>query len=96
MSRRGLLWSVVGLLASGGLATVSALALSAAAPGHTPLHIGCRHHNHGAKWHADHGRILGATRGERVRVRQPDAEELTRRSLTFGRRGSRLASRADD
>lgn len=31
---------------------------------HTFLHIGCKHHNHGPKWHQDHGRILG-TRGDR-------------------------------
>jgi hypothetical protein len=25
---------------------------------HTFMHIGCKHHNHGRKWHQDHGRIF--------------------------------------
>ena len=25
----------------------------------TFLHIGCKHHNHGPKWHDDHARSLG-------------------------------------
>ena len=40
------------------------LARSGAAPAerrdvHTYLHINCKHHNHGPKWHKDHGRLLG-------------------------------------
>ncbi len=26
---------------------------------HTYLHLNCKHHNHGPKWHQDHGRVLG-------------------------------------
>jgi hypothetical protein len=26
------------------------------APGHAPFHIGCKDHNHGPKWHANHGK----------------------------------------
>ncbi len=32
---------------------------------HSFLHINCKHHVHGAAWHKDHGRILGAKGGER-------------------------------
>lgn len=35
-----------------------------AASGHTPLHVNCKHHSHGAAWHKDHGRILGARRDD--------------------------------
>lgn len=52
-------WLIAGLLT---LATVvaggSALAVVVAGtqPGHAPLHIGCKNHNHGPKWYAGHGR----------------------------------------
>lgn len=68
-------------------ATVVVLASVSTEPGHTLGHIDCRHHNHGAKWHADHGRILGARRGGRARERAPDRDELMQRSLTAGRPG---------
>jgi len=96
MSRAGLGWSIFAGAAVCGLAVAAVLALAIPAPGHTPLHIGCRHHNHGAKWHADHGHILGSMRGERIRVRAPDREALAARSLTFGRPGSRAASAVGD
>lgn len=40
--------------------------------GHTLLHIGCKHHNHGPKWHDGHGRALGITAG---RLRQAVDDE---------------------
>lgn len=53
---------------------------------HTPFHFGCRHHNHGPKWHADHGRILGPTSGGASRARaESEAGDLSGRSLTSGR-----------
>lgn len=72
-SRRLALAGLAGVLALGGAAVLwqAVRTPSAAArPGelHTFLHIGCKHHNHGPKWHQDHGRILGA----RGRVPLPD------------------------
>ncbi len=42
------------------LAAVAAVVgIAKPAPGHTPFHVGCKNHNHGPKWHADHGRAVG-------------------------------------
>jgi hypothetical protein len=76
---------VVGALLTASLvaAVAGGIALSARQQGHTPLHIGCKHHNHGPKWHADHGRSLDALKTLRAgRTAVPDEAELRRRSLT--------------
>lgn len=78
------------------LAGAAALVLGGVEPGHMPLHVGCRHHNHGAKWHADHGRILGTTRGRGARSEVPDGEELARRSLVAGRAKASNSARDGD
>jgi hypothetical protein len=75
---------------------VAALALGRTEPGHGPLHIGCRHHNHGPKWHADHGRILGAPRGAAALSQPPDEDGLRSRSLTAGRTGLRAKAATVD
>lgn len=78
--RRVATW-LIGLMLASALAAV-AMAVGNAEPGHMPLHVGCKHHSHGSKWHADHGRILGASRtaGESA-----DRDALLARSLTAGR-----------
>lgn len=38
---------------------------------HTNLHLNCKHHNHGPKWHQDHGRVLG------VKPTRDDDEDVT-------------------
>ena len=87
MRRRSVLTLLLGLPLVVALAVV-AIAFGNAEPGHTPLHVGCRHHNHGPKWHADHGRILGMSRrpGEGA---EPDPNALQSRSLTSGRGAGR-------
>ena len=79
-----LLIGAAGLMAVAGL-MVMADALGRPQPGHMPLHIGCRHHNHGAKWHADHGRILGSPRRAVARTSASSADDLGSRSLVAGR-----------
>jgi hypothetical protein len=86
---------LIGLPATAVLA-VAALALGRTEPGHNPLHIGCTHHNHGPKWHADHGRILGASRGAGTRDLPPTGDELRGRSLTAGRHGFQAGASALD
>lgn len=60
--------------------------------GHTPFHIGCLHHNHGPRWHQDHGRILGqqgrlggSTSDEGIEASDAPALRLEQRSVTSGR-----------
>ncbi len=79
----GLAMKIVVVAALGIGAVTAAYALAAPKPGHAPFHIGCKHHNHGPAWHADHGRILGAA---------GSGDDLSSRSLTAGRsRGTRVA-----
>ncbi len=73
--------TVVAVAAARGIAPLEA--------GHTPFHIGCLHHNHGPKWHQDHGRILGqqgslggGTRDDDVGKSDASAPRLERRSIT--------------
>lgn len=83
------------LIGLGVVSSVSAVALAlawgAVAPDraggvHTPMHIGCRHHNHGPKWFADHGKILGQGGGRAWRSRpSAESDDLSNRSLTAGR-----------
>ena len=42
------------LISGAGLGLATCI-FAMATPGHTPLHLGCMHHNHGPKWHAGHG-----------------------------------------
>lgn len=79
---------VVGGVLVATLIVAAGFAVATKKSGHTPLHVGCRHHNHGPKWHADHGRSLEGSRGGRIRAISPDGAELARRSITAGRRGS--------
>lgn len=50
---------------------------------HTPFHIGCKHHNHGPKWHAGHGRTLQGSRWARDEGSADDG--LAARAITSGR-----------
>lgn len=53
---------VAGGVALAGVAVVGVMSARGVTPveaGHTQFHIGCTHHNHGPKWHENHGRILG-------------------------------------
>lgn len=89
MSQRTLIVGSSLLLAVAASGVGVALSLSQRTAVHTPLHIGCRHHNHGPKWHADHGRSLEALRQPRPgRLVAPDNEALQRRSLTAAARAS--------
>jgi hypothetical protein len=50
------------VMAAAGAPFAAAVALAerpAAGPAHTFLHMGCKRHNHGPKWHDDQARILG-------------------------------------
>ena len=76
-----------------GAAVVAAVAALGSAPpgepGHTMLHIGCKNHNHGPKWHADHGRALGQPQSRFSRTGTEeggrDVSDFERRSNTSGR-----------
>jgi hypothetical protein len=63
------------IIAVGGLAAFSSLALAAwaltPAPGHLPLHIGCTHHNHGPTRTAGEGKRLLDARALNRQARQP-------------------------
>lgn len=82
-------------IAVAGVTVVAVAAARGVAPleaGHTPFHIGCMHHNHGPKWHQDHGRILGqqgrlggSTRDDSNDASDTPASRLERRSVTSGR-----------
>lgn len=68
------------------LLTWGVVARDRAAAAHTPMHIGCRHHNHGPKWFADHGKILGQPGAGALRSRlAAEPDDLSRRSMTAGR-----------
>lgn len=95
--RRGGVIATVGVLAAAA-AGAAALALNStatappdttaptAANGHTFLHIGCKNHNHGPKWHAGHGRsAMGDRRGSASDAAGDEADALTSRRLTAGR-----------
>lgn len=69
-------------MATGAVALVAANA----EPGHTPLHVGCKHHNHGPKWHAGHGRALGEPQSRFARP-EPVDEPLAERAITSPGRG---------
>lgn len=63
--RNIVIMSGAGVVLMAGAGLWLGLARSGAAPVerrdvHTYLHINCKHHNHGPKWHQNHGRILGA------------------------------------
>ena len=77
---------VVGVLAIAA-AAMTTLAAPPREPGHTPFHVGCKHHDHGPKWHADHGRILGVKRSQDSDDADgaPGTARLTSRSLAAGR-----------
>lgn len=68
-------------------AAAATVALGTREPGHVPLHFGCTNHNHGPKWHADHGRILGVKRSRDAEDTDaaPGSIGLAARSLTAGR-----------
>lgn len=100
--KRGLRPSALTLVAAAiglaGAAVVTVMAARGVTPveaSHTPFHIGCAHHNHGPKWHENHGRILGEPASRFARPERDDAdtqnrdmgnaEPLAKRSLTSGR-----------
>lgn len=85
-------------VALAGAAVVTAMTVRGVTPveaGHTPFHIGCLHHNHGPKWHENHGRILGQPVSRFARPERDDlptsdsdadrADPLAKRSITSGR-----------
>ena len=81
---RLLLWIAGGCVVGGGLAVGALVMLAAPEPGHGLLHVGCLNHNHGPKWHADHGRAIGQVPS---RFARPDenADDKAERRSTRGR-----------
>ena len=74
---------VAGLVVLAGLAAGS-VALLTKEPGHNPLHIGCKDHNHGPKWFARHGKAVW--RGEPATDEAADDPvPMTRRAIPSGR-----------
>ncbi len=61
-----------------------AFAIASAAPGHAPLHLGCKHHAHGPKWHAGHSRAIGEPQSRFARP-EPDDAPLAERAITSPR-----------
>lgn len=50
---------ILALVVGGGGVMAAALWASAEPEArHTPLHVKCQHHKHGAAWHANHGRMM--------------------------------------
>lgn len=97
-SRPSALTLVAAGVALAGASVVTVMAVRGVTPveaGHTPFHIGCVHHNHGPKWHENHGRILGQPASRFARPERDDAdtgdrntdgaESLAKRGITSGR-----------
>ena len=84
MRRRSMMFA--GCIAAVAVASGAvALAVAIAEPGHTPLHVACKHHNHGPKWHAGHGRALGEPQSRSLR---PELDEpRSGRAITSPGRG---------
>lgn len=85
MKRHGATLAIVGLLVVLGLSVAAASMLNRE-PGHMPLHIGCKYHNHGPKWFARHGQSLWRSGAAESEPKDDgETQPLASRAVTRGR-----------